>query len=196
MKKMNDVYEMPIQNEHCIIKTTTISKSKHNVYFLSDISWPYQYVELLELLSNASQEDEIHLHLNNSGGYCHTAFQIAFAINNSAALVFAHADVDIHSATSMIALACDSWALSPFTNFMCHAPSGGEMGKHHEVNAAVDFNKKYFKESLEIFYLPFLTKQEFNSMMDGKDFYFNMKDTMKRLEKVTKHREKEAAANE
>jgi ATP-dependent protease ClpP protease subunit len=93
----------------------------------------------------------------------------------------------------------DKRVIYPHSDIMFHNYSGGAIGKGGEIKARIEHAdkelKRFFKEI--IVDKGFLSKDEFNQMLLGKDFWFNAKQMCKR--KIATHviyRGKELEAKE
>lgn len=180
---MADEIPTPIQlpNEFCKIQPTNVTTIRYDIYLNYLIEKPHHYFEFIEILRSANEEDEIYIHLNNNGGYVDTAMQIINSMKESKAKVITCLDGACHSAASLILLNGDEIKISEYGSMLCHYYSGGVRGKGHEIESQVEFDKQYYKQFFRKIYAKFLTKQEINEVINGKDMWFSAQDTLKRL---------------
>lgn len=178
-----------IENDFFSVKTKTkvIKRQRYDIYINNNISRPHEYVDLLHILLFASEDDEIHIHINSGGGYCSTTTQITNAMASCKAHIICHAEGIVASCATWIFLAGHSFIIEDDIEFMCHYYSGGIIGKGNEIEDNANFSKKYWHKKFNTIYKGFLTDEEIKQLIDGKDFYFNEKQVAKRLKK--KHEE-------
>ena len=165
-----------------------ISEKNHITVYLTDsIAEPNYYNELCYKLKSASQAKVFTLVLNTPGGYIDAAVMIVDAIKSSKAKVIAQISGTVASAGTIITLACDEVQIADHTAFMIHNYSGGVAGKGHEMKAHQEFVDKNLNESFKVFYKNFLTEDEMEDVIDGKDLWMNKYEVEARL-KGTFHR--------
>jgi ATP-dependent protease ClpP protease subunit len=175
-----------LQNNYCKIQPTDLTTKRYDVYLNYLISNPHHYFEFLEILRSAGEEDEIHIHLNNNGGYVDTAMQIINSMRESKAKIVTCLEGACHSAASLILLNGDEIKVSEHGSMLCHYYSGGVRGKGSEIESQVEFDKDYYKSFFRKVYANFLTKKEIEELVGGKDFWFSSEDVLKRIRKQTK----------
>lgn len=176
---------MPINN-FCKIQLTDVMTKRYDVYLNYIIDKPHHYFELLEVLRSAGEEDEVFIHLNNNGGYVDSVMQIINAMKESKANIITCLDGACHSGASLILLSGDIVKVSEHGSMLCHYYSGASIGKGHEIEAQIDFDKEYYKRFFSKIYNKFLDKKEIKSMIDGKDIWLSSKDVIKRLKRINK----------
>ena len=156
------------------------SKNKITVFITEDIAEPSAYNELIYWLQSASSKDKITLYLNTDGGDLDSTISIINAIKNSKATITAHLSGTVASAGTMIALSCDNIVVDDYTKFMVHTYSTGITGKGNEVKARQDFMDLSINKLLKKVYNKFLTNEELCSLLEGKDYWFDKKEIIKR----------------
>lgn len=177
-----------IGNEYFTIKTKTtiVKKHRYDVYILTGINTPDEYVDFFNLLSHARDTDEIHIYINSGGGLCRTAIQMVNAMSTCEAHITCYASGTVASAATWIFLAGNSFIMEDDIMFMCHYFSGGFFGKGNEIEANGDFTKKFYRKYYRNIYKHFMTEEEIEKMIEGKDYYFTQKQVAKRLTKKFK----------
>jgi len=69
--------------------------------------------------------------------------------------------------------------------------------KWHEIKAQYHFDEKSSEPQFRELYKDFMTDEEIEACLNGKDFWFNAEETIKRLEAYTKEdNEKQKAVQE
>jgi ATP-dependent protease ClpP protease subunit len=165
-------------------------------YISGPIEEPEHYTEMIHQIRSASQNDVVHIHLNTPGGMVATGVQIINAIDNSEALVVTHLEGEVCSMGSLIFLAGHQMVAYQYSLLMFHNYSGGVSGKGHEQKAALDASEKWYSSIQDTLCTPFLTKAELKRIKDGQDLWLLHDDIKKRLDKMQKAFEKEAAEQE
>lgn len=149
-------------------------------YITSNISNPDSYNELCYLLDNAYPCDTIIFHINTPGGVIDSAFKIIYSLIKTIAKTKAVLTGTVASAGTMIALSCQEIEIAPFTQFMIHNYSGGTSGKGHEVRDYVKFSDKQLNKAFTTIYKDFLTQEEIEDVIEGKDMWMDDEEVMER----------------
>ena len=181
MKNKNNDDDIEETNSKFKCVEEIISNKKILFYLNDDVSDSKDYVDLLHKLNTANPATEIIIHINNFGGYVHTAIQLFNSIKNSDAIVTTFLEGVACSAASVIFLAGDKIKVHPTCTLMIHSPSGWEGGKLHEKILAIEYDKEYYKKVFNRIYGNFLTKKEIKESLNGKDFWFESDEIKKRL---------------
>jgi ATP-dependent protease ClpP protease subunit len=162
-------------------------------YLTSEILDSSEYHDFVELAINLSSEDSITLLIDSPGGYLSGAQMIITGLNSSEAQSMAVVIDMAASAATIIALACDDIMMTEYSHFMIHAVAFGSGGKLHEVASHTEFTLRKSKELIASVYKDFLTPDEIQQVIDGKDMYFDDEETMLRWSYVIDYREAEIA---
>lgn len=150
-------------------------------FITEEIQEPCIYNELYHRLNTAGSEDTVILHLNTPGGMIDSAFMIIDAIKNSKARVECRLSGTVASAGTIIALACDTVNVADHTAFMIHNYSAGLHGKGHEMKARQSFMDSQLNSAFKEFYHGFLTEDEMEDVIDGKDMWLSKDEVVERL---------------
>ena len=120
-----------------------ITASTYSIYLDDEILEAKYYREELQILQNATEHDTIFLRICSPGGIEDTALLFVDTILASNAKVIAIIGPDCSSAAAIIALACDSWEVTRFSQLMMHNVSYG-VGhqKERDVYDYVNFSRK------------------------------------------------------
>mgnify|MGYP005987366593 CR=1 FL=1 len=156
--------------------------TKHTVYLTNEFAEPSLYNKLCHELVNANEYDEFTLVINSPGGILDSAFMIINAINTSSAKITARLVGTIASAATIIALSCDELIISDDLAFMIHNYSAGMQGKGHEMKARQKFMDNQLENSFKNYYLGFLSEEEIQDILEGKDIWLNSKEVKDRWE--------------
>lgn len=158
-----------------------VPASIYDFYINGPIEGIDPYLDLIQTLKHAEEHDTIYIHLNSPGGELHTAVQIINAMKNTAALVVTSIEGEACSAATLIFLAGHKLFVNPFITFMIHTYSHGSAGKGNDVARHVSFSERAFAETAHRIYKDVLSKEEINSMLEGKDFWFTATELVVRL---------------
>jgi ATP-dependent protease ClpP protease subunit len=168
---------------------------KHDVYLSGEIGPPEDYVDVIQTLRHASQNDLIIFHINSPGGDIHTALQLIEAMEESSANTVAIVAGVCASAATMIFLTCQTWEVGDHATFMIHTYSGGAIGKGNEIHDQILFAKSWSEKLIRDTYKDFLTSAEIEAVLKGADVWLNADDVGKRLEKRIKKLEADAKSS-
>lgn len=158
-----------------------LEENRYTSYLTGEIMDPSQYNKLFHKLYNANEYDEFLLIINSLGGILDSAFMIVDAIKNSKAKVTCRLSGTVASAATIIALSCDELEASSSLSFMIHNYSAsGVQGKGHEMKARQNFIDREINRSFEEFYAGFLTKEEIEDVIEGKDIWLNNEEVQER----------------
>ena len=71
---------------------------------------------------------------------------------------------------------------------MIHNFSAGVQGKGHELMQTVTGFQQYITKLMYDYYIPFLTEEEFDRVIDGKDYWFTASEVKERLDVINELR--------
>ena len=100
------------------------------------------------------------------------------------------------SAASLIALAAPSVAVSPYASMMIHAATFGAFGKQSDVISHASFVDKQVKGLMHDIYKDFLTEEEFQEVIVGREIWFDAEEIIARLKRRAELQEQRAKAEE
>jgi len=142
----------------------------------------YHYRDLVQCLISASENDVIELVVASGGGNLSTTIHIINAIRSSAAYVRAIIGSQAHSAASIISLACDEVYALPHSAMLIHQPRGGVIGRASENALQSRFQEQHFMELFNDLYEDFLSKDEIEAVLQGKDMWLTAEEINLRAE--------------
>jgi ATP-dependent protease ClpP protease subunit len=94
------------------------------------------------------------------------------------------------SAATMIFLSADTVEISPHSVFLFHNYSGGAVGKGGEVFEKVKHLQRWSEDLLRSVYSGFLTKEEIEDILAGKDIWMTAAEVHGRVQKKAKRPKK------
>jgi ATP-dependent protease ClpP protease subunit len=171
---------------------TPISTSRVIHFYLSDvINEPRHYVDMIHRIKTSSPNDTIYIYLNTPGGQLNTGVQIISAMRSSPAHVVTVLEGDVGSLGTLIFLSGDEFVVHDNCQFFIHNFSSGTQGKGNEQLAQIESTIKWFNKLAKETYVPFITKQELDEVLEGKDRYMDSDEVRRRLKKMVKTLQKE-----
>lgn len=160
-----------------IVETDT----KLEAYFYAGINVPDAYAEFHNKLVNLDTSKEVHLYINNGGGFSSGASTICEAISNCSSTVTAHLSGQVASAATIVTMACDNITVTPDLMFMVHEASFENMGgKFSDIKSFQDFYNEHARQMSRNQYLGFLTEDEIERMHNGKELWFDAQEVLTR----------------
>lgn len=183
----------PIQNNPLKIIEINDNGQSFNIidFFLDEIECKYDYYDFLRAVNSASVYDEIHIHINSYGGLLSESIQIYHSLMRSKAKKIIFIEGDCMSGSTLIMMAADEIEFCPWSSIMIHSYSGGEYGKFQELQSSVNFSRSWFTRLMYEIYEDFLTKNEIEQVLNGKDLWLNADECSQRFKKLFKKRDKE-----
>lgn len=160
-----------------------IARIHINRIFLRDhISEASDYNEILNILDTC-QDDLFEIHINTPGGYLDTTIPLIYRIRNLNEDNVVTVIEQASSAGSIIALASKNVMVIDHASMFIHDlqiyPAPGDASK---AESYVAFSKKTKEKLFFDIYKYFLTDEEINQVLAGKDFYFEAEEIRRRLE--------------
>lgn len=162
------------------------------VYLTETFGEPCFYNKLCHQLYRAKEDERFTFVVNSPGGMLDSAFMITDAIRRTQATTVCRLVGTVASAATIIALSCDELEVSDELAFMIHNYSSGMQGKGHEMKARQTFIDRELNKSFNKYYLGFLSAEEIESVIEGKDIWLNAQEVEQRWQtKSTFYSEKE-----
>lgn len=167
---------------------TTIAR-RYDIYLNGEIKSPGYYTKIIDAIRTASENDIIILRINSVGGDLVTAIQFRAAIAQSDAAIIGSVEGNCMSAATMILLACDLIEIMPNSILMIHNYSAGLLtGKGGELYDQISFTRKWGEEFLKSVYSGFLNDDEIQSVLDGKDFWYDTSTFSEKIDQLMEFR--------
>lgn len=144
---------------------------------------PNQMADIIEALSVMEKDDVFELRLSSGGGCLSTTDTLITAIRRCKGTVRMSASGNCASAATLILLEAHEFEISDNATFLIHCGSIGEQGTLAEFSKAAPFYTNWMQNFLRNSYAGFLTEEEIEQLLDGKDFLLTGEDWMERSEK-------------
>ncbi len=158
-----------------------MTKRIHHFYLSKVIEEPEHYVDMVHRIRMAGPEDAVFIHLNTPGGDLSTGVQIINAMAASQAHIICSVESESYSLGTMIFLSADEFIVQENCMMMFHQWTGGVYGKGHEQKSQLIATETWFNDLARTIYIPFLSEDEFNSMIEGKDLWIQSESIKERL---------------
>lgn len=184
---------MPAENNDLIVFPNTMETPKipqykqtipvnlYHFYIIEEIQEPDAYLDLINTLKTAEEHDTIFIYLNTPGGSLQTTVQILSAMRQSIATIVTCLEGEVCSAGTLIFLAGTKHVINANCTFMIHNYSQWIGGKGNEVALRVKYSEQYFKKLAMDLYNGFLSEEEIQAVIDGKDYWMDSEEVMKRI---------------
>jgi len=139
------------------------------------------YRHVAQRITNTSENDLIKFEIHSPGGAYNGLTALLSAVLRTEATTIAYMNGECHSAASMLALSCDEVQVSPFASMLCHFVRYGTAGKSSDIKAFVDHTHDTGAEVFRGIYWGFLTEDEINACIEGKELWLNSVEIQSRL---------------
>ena len=164
---------------------------RHEFYLSGEILEPEAYIEWFDIIRNASQNDEVILRINSFGGNLSSALQFMRCMQESEAFITCSVEGECMSAATIIFLSGHQLEISPHSLFMFHNYRGGISGKGGEIYDNAVFERDWSIKLMREVYRHFLTNEEIEQMMHGRDLWMDTEEVLVRAEIAMEARTKE-----
>jgi ATP-dependent protease ClpP protease subunit len=163
----------------------------YTINFFHDFDDPRYYLNYFKVLEEAHEEDDIIFYFNSPGGSIETLNLFLNALRRCKSKnVLARVNYAA-SAAALLALYCDNIEFNVNATLMLHTWSGFRYGKGQEIESDLAHSKKNYESMLRYICRKILTTEEIEQMINGKDFYFDGEEAVKRLKARAKEKLKE-----
>lgn len=181
---IEDIVILQNKDEDCIKSyRQTIPVNFYHYYINDDIGHPDRYIQMINTLKTVEEHDTVFIYLNTPGGRVDTAVQIIGAMKQCKGTVVTSLEGEVCSAGTMIFLSGTKFYVNPYCSFMIHNYSAGFFGKGNELSSQIKYREKYFKQLMFNIYDKFLTEEEIEAVIEGKDFWFSSNEVIERLKR-------------
>lgn len=154
-----------------------------NIYLYDAIESPRQFTGAVEVLQAAGEGDTVFIHLHTPGGSLDATDTFVQAMRECEARIIVKASGGVHSAGTVILLEADEFSLSENFTSLIHNGACGSGGKFNEFKAQAKHTEAYMERVMRNTYEGFLTEDEIDALIDGKDFWFFAEEFIERCQK-------------
>lgn len=181
MKRYDDLTNEPIIKNDVLQVRENNNRKEVDFYLIDIIEDIADYIDFLREVDSCRNGDLITIHINCYGGNADVGMNIYDCLKQSPANVEVSIEGACCSCASMIMLAGNCWRVTPHAHVMVHSWSEGIYGKWNEIISKFNYDKCVFEKQFRELYKDFLTDEEIEDCLKGKDFYFDSNETVKRL---------------
>ena len=181
MKRYDDLTNEPIIKNDVLQVRENNNRKEVDFYLIDIIDDIANYIDFLREVDSCRNGDLITIHINCYGGNADVGMNIYDCLRQSPANVEVSIEGACCSCASMIMLAGNCWRVTPHAHVMVHSWSEGIYGKWNEIISKFNYDKCVFEKQFGELYKDFLTDEEIEDCLKGKDFYFDSNETVKRL---------------
>ena len=160
---------------------TSIKSGQYNVYLFGAIHSPMQFIPAIEALEAAGPEDTVVINLSCPGGDLDSTDTFLQAMRESEGRVVVRASGGCHSAASVILLRAEEFTLSENFNCLIHNGACGAYGDFNKFAAAAKRSMEYMNQIMRQSYEGFLTSEEIDQLIEGKDFWVSRDEFIVRV---------------
>lgn len=176
-----DQIMMAMQNQNKRIRQQPYGMV-YDIDYSGVIGHPSDYLDDFHIYRNASPTDVIRVRINSEGGQLNTLIQLINCIRECQATVITVLESEAHSAAGALFLAGDQYMVGSHAAILIHEPSGGNWDYHSKSKKYQEFSVKHSEEVFADYYEGFLTEDEIESVLDGKDLWLSSEEISERLE--------------
>lgn len=140
------------------------------------------YRNVLQMLSELTEHDTCIFVIDSPGGNADGMLALIDAVENCQGTVIADIRGEAHSAASVFALSCPNIQVGKRARMLCHSARFGlAPSKHADQRSHFQFNDKLLTSIIEEFYEGFLTSEEIQDVLNGKEHYLMAEEIEERL---------------
>jgi len=185
-ESLEELLMMP-QEQKGLIRTITQQMHTHLVFLDEDITSPGNYRDVIHCLATCSENDNVNILVNSSGGRTDSAWAIIEAMKGCRGDVSVTVLGAAYSAASMIACMADECYFAESSEMMLHTAHYGSINTVPNVKTQVDFTTRQMNKLLDTCYKGFLSDKELEELKNGKEFWFDAEESGKRMVKRYKY---------
>jgi ATP-dependent protease ClpP protease subunit len=156
--------------------------SIHLITIDDDFAEVYQFAQLVDTLDYAKEGDIVHIKLSTVGGALYAIVPLINAIQNTDAHVHIHVESDCASAGTILMMLADSVYINDYANIMLHTCQYGYKGHAGNMDAYVKYTTDKVESLMREVYQDFLTEDEIDRMLDGKEIWLDAEECHLRFE--------------
>lgn len=153
----------------------------YTINFFHDFDDPRYYLSYFKVLEEAHEQDDIIFYFNSPGGSATTLNLFLNALRRCKSKNILARVNYAASAAALLALFCDNIEFNMNATLMLHTYSSVFWGKSQETEADMQHTKKTLENTIRYICKKILTPEEIEQMLNGKDFYFDGEEAIKRL---------------
>lgn len=141
-----------------------------------------QFSDAIFALENAKEDDAVEIYLQSPGGSVDAGDSLIHAMRGCKAHIHIKASGNCSSMASAILLEGHSFELSEGFSSLIHCGSVGSYGTYNEFKSAANFYQKSMEAFLRRTYVGFLSEDEIDALIAGKEFWIDAEEWVARHE--------------
>lgn len=183
IKESNNKVSADCHSLYTSTKTTTVKN--YRVFITEFAEGDTKIHDIWNRLLSGGKNDTLELRISSCGGAVTECQQFVNLIRNKFnKRTTTYIDSHASSAGAVVFCSGDKRVVFENSRIMLHNYSGGYGGKYRDVKDRLDFDEEhiigFLKSVIKVGPKGFLTKSEFNAMVNGKNFWFNSEEMLKR----------------
>ncbi len=182
-KEEDDEFELETSERFCGYFLEQRAATRLVVPIDTAFKSPSYYRMVCNKIEELTENDVVEFQINSPGGDLTGLVALLHAVRMTDAETVATIIGDCYSAASLLALSCDVVSVGSLANMLCHSASFGSRGKatdvRHHVNHLTDYAESIFRECYE----HFLSEEEIEDVLAGKELYLNFDEINERLQR-------------
>lgn len=159
----------------------SITSTQYTVPIDESFLEPSYYRGVVNMMAQASEQDVVIFKINSLGGRMDGLLSLLDAVDTTQAMTIADITGDCYSAASILALSCDQCVVGKHANLLAHEVSYGVGGKGSDNLSHVQHIKKISDKLIWDTYKGFLTDDEIESVLNGKELFLDSDEIVERL---------------
>jgi len=136
------------------------------------------HANIINKLKTLNAKDILNVHISSSGGNSYLLIEYINILQRTTATVNGFLNYG-YSSGALLFGACNNRFHYEYSELMYHTFSHGLYGKSQEISSYINNSEKIMHKMMQKFYIG-LTKAEFKKLTNGKDFWLNTDDMIKR----------------
>ena len=164
------------------VRSSPSTAQKHDIYLYGEIEDATQFIDAIEVMESAGENDLVVINLSTPGGNVSATDTFIHAMKGCAAKIVVIATGGVHSAGTLILLSADEFQLSDGFHALFHNGSYGSFGKASDVKSHLEFQAAFSELEAHRYYSGFFSSDEIKDMCNGKDFWVDAEEFMRRFE--------------
>lgn len=157
----------------CIV---TPKRTEYEICIWDVIEGFDEYDELNKQINKIKADDHVTLRVGTSGGRCDVGFMLIDRFQALKCFVDVIVPYPTYSMGALMALCGDSLVVSEGAFLMFHDYSSGSKGKGNEQFKSTEAYCEIFTHRFNFICQPFLSKEECEDVLQGKDLYIKWND--------------------
>lgn len=154
---------------------------EYNIFLYDEFVSPSDFIEAVQVVKMATEEDTINLYINSPGGSIDAVDMFLMALDETTAKIRAIVSGTCASAATLILLKAHEFEISPNASLMFHSASFNAGGQHGQVVDHISHIAERCETLLRNNYYGFFSDDEIEQMIRGKEFWLTPSEFVERI---------------